>query len=190
MAIKIMIKNDKNKNYLAFTRVAICAAAAAFALSSCASDDAATPEPETAAAAAEPVPPAAPGPMSAGAPRFTVPSAGGQSPPSVNTVPTEAPTPKSTEAEREETRKGLIADLTNARHSEQGGRTQPVVVRPYVETAASDQPAAPTAPEIGPGAATTDRLDAPPPPRPAEATGAPTKPAAGPAPAAQIPKAK
>jgi len=184
-----MINKDKNKNYLAFTRVAICAAAAAIALSSCASDDAATPETTTAAASAEPAPPA-PGPLSAGAPRFTVPSAGGQSPPSVNTVPTEAPTPTSTEAEREETRKGLIADLTNARHSEQGGRTQPVVVRPYVETAASDQPAAPTAPEIGPGAATTDRLDAPPPPRPPEATGAPTKPAAGPAPAAQIPKAK
>lgn len=185
-----MRTNDKKSQALSFARVTISAAALAVALASCASDDAAPAAPETATATAEAPAPAPTGTFSAGAPRFTVPSAAGQSPPSVNTVPTEAPTPKSTEGERDEARKGLIADLTNARHSEQGGRTQPVVVRPYIETAASTQPAAPASAEIGPDAATTSRLDAPPPPRPAEASGAPAKPAAGPAPAAQIPKAK
>lgn len=185
-----MRNKDKKNTVLNLSRAAICAAAAAVALAACASDDAAPAEPAPAPPAEAAAPPASTGTFGAGAPRFTVPSAAGLSPPSVNTVPTEAPTPTSTEAEREEARKGLIADLSNARHSVQGGRTMPVVVRPYVETAASEQPAAPIAAEIGPDAATTGRLDAPPPPRPAEATGARAKPAAGPAPAAQIPKAK
>jgi hypothetical protein len=95
-------------------------------------------------------------------------------------VPTQAPAPSSTEEERERARRGLIADLANARHSEQGGRMQPVVVRPYVETTASETPAQGAAPD----APITNRLDDPAPPRP---DGAPAKPAAGPAPANRIP---
>jgi hypothetical protein len=188
-----MTKNEKNRAVPMFSRTALTAAAVAGVLmiGACASDDAATADAAPAdaagsAPAAEATTAPASGAFNAGAPRFAVPSVANQSPPSVNTVPTTAPTPASTEEEREEARKGLVADLANARHSEQGGRTQPVVVRPYVATA-SDQPAPPTAEEPVPGEPLTNRLDTPPPPRPAEAGGAPAKPAAGPAPANKIP---
>lgn len=181
-----MTKNNKNHDLgtLSRTMARSSAVAAMLMLGACASDEAASDAVETAPAADVSTAPAT-GPASAGAPRFAVPPVASQSPPSVNTVPTTAPTPTSTEEERELARKGLVADLANARHSEQGGRTQPVVVRPYVETA-SDRPAPPTAEEPVPSEPLTDRLDTPPPPRPAEA-GAPAKPAAGPAPANKIP---
>jgi hypothetical protein len=76
--------------------------------------------------------------------------------PDINTVPTEVPAPPSTKAERAKALEGLIADRTNARYTDQGGRSQPVAVRPFVDT---------------PEAARTDavaRLDAPAPQRPAE----------------------
>ncbi len=185
-----MTKNEKDCDLPALSRPALRAAAvvAALMLGACASDDAATDEAVStdavaSAPAAEPAPAPASTAFGAPAPRFTVPSAAGQSPPNVNTVPTAAPTPRSTEEERDEARKGLVADLANARHSEQGGRTQPVVVRPYVETVA----APPAAAEPAPSEPLTNRLDTPSPPRPAEAGGAPAKPAAGPAPANKIP---
>jgi len=182
-----MTKNEKDREFPVLRAAAV---AVVLLLCACASDEAATDEaaPADAAAsapAAEPAPAPASSAFGAPAPRFTVPTAAGQSPPNVNTVPTTAPTPRSTEEERDEARKGLIADLANARHSEQGGRTQPVVVRPYVETAST--PSAAPAAEPAPSEALTDRLDTPPPPRPAEAGGAPAKPAAGPAPANRIP---
>ncbi|MGE4064520.1 MAG: hypothetical protein AB7E79_14230 [Rhodospirillaceae bacterium] len=180
-----MAKIRKNSDVVR-TVTGVVAIAATLALGACASDDAAEAAPTETAAAPEPAPAPAPSAFGAPAPRFAIPSAAAQSPPSVNTVPTEAPTPRSTEEEREEARRGLVADLTNARHSEFGGRTQPVVVRPYVATA-GDQPAPPTAAETPPDAPITNRLDEPPPPRPVEADGAPAKPAAGPAPANKIP---
>ncbi len=175
-----------NKKISRVRVIAFAAASAAMlSLAACASgDEAAT---ETAPEANAPAP-SAPAPSTFGAgnpsPRFVVPSAANQSPPSVNTVPATAPAPRSTDAEREETRRGLIADLANARHNDVGGRTLPVVVRPYVETAGgqSAAPAADPAPQPD-----TSRLDAAPPPRPAEAGGAASKPAAGPAPANRIP---
>jgi hypothetical protein len=187
----MMTKNENNRELRTFMRAALSVAAlgGCLVLGSCASDDeaqaeapASAPSPDPSTAASAP----APQTFDTGAPppRFIVPSAASQSPPSVNTVPTTAPTPKSTDEEREEARQGLVADLANARHSEQGGRTVPVVVRPYV---ASDQPAPPTVAETPPDEPITNRLDTPPPPRPADADGAPAKPAAGPAPANKIP---
>lgn len=188
-----MIINRKNRDTRSVGRTALSAAAlsAVLALAACASDDAAPAAPADSTAAAEAGTAPAPAPQStfnagAPAPRFVVPPAADQSPPDVNTVPTTAPTPQSTAEERDAARKGLIADLANARHSDQGGRTLPVVVRPYVAAAAADLPAGPTAEETAPDEAITNRLDTPPPPRPAEADG-PVKPAAGPAPANKVP---
>lgn len=164
---------------------ALCAV---LALAACASDNEVTADAPAPASAADAS--SAPAPMAsstfgaAPAPRFVIPSAADQTPPSVNTVPTTAPTPNSSADERERARRGLIADLANARHSDLGGRTQPVTVRPYV--ASASEPAAPTAEEPPPAPDTT-RLDAPPPARPPEADGAPAKPAAGPAPANRVP---
>jgi hypothetical protein len=159
--------------------------ALALGASACASRDevAAEPAPGTAAeAAAAPAPAASSTPLFGGAPspRFIVPSAANESMPDINSVPTQAPTPKSTAAERAEARRGLIADQSNVSHSDQGGRVLPVTVRPYVASAApAEVPEAPAAlPEE-----TAERLDAPAPARPAEATG----PTMGPAPAAKIP---
>jgi hypothetical protein len=76
--------------------------------------------------------------------------------PDINTVPTEVPAPPSSKEERAKAIEGLIADRTNARYTDQGGRSQPVAVRPFVDT---------------PEPARTDavaRLDAPAPERPAE----------------------
>jgi len=90
----------------------------------------------------------------ASGPRFAAPAAAAKGTPDINSVPTEAPAARSSQAERDKAIQGLIADRTNARYSEQGGRTMPVAVRPLVDT---------------PEAARADavaRLDAPPPPRP------------------------
>ncbi len=89
--------------------------------------------------------------------RFVQPANPAKGSPDLNTVPTTAPVPRSTKAERDAVITGLVADRVNARYSDQTGRTQPVVVRPLVDT---------------PEALRNDavaRLDAPPPPRPAEA---------------------
>jgi len=183
-----MTKNTKNRDGRNFTRIAASAAVTAMlALSACASDDeaAADAAAESAVAAETSAPAPAPTFGAANAsPRFVVPSAASQNPPNVNTVPTTAPAPRSSDEERDAARKGLIADIANARHNDVGGRTLPVVVRPYVEAAGGQSlaPLAETTPEPD-----TSRLDAPPPPRPAEADGAPAKPAAGPAPANRIP---
>lgn len=163
------------------------AATAMLALAACASDDERTADTPAESAVAAETPAPAPAPVFGAAnpsPRFVVPSAVNQTPPSVNTVPTEAPAPRSSDEERDAARKGLVADIANARHNDVGGRTLPVVVRPYVETAGGQSmaPAAEATPEPD-----TSRLDAAPPPRPAEAGGAPAKPAAGPAPANRIP---
>ncbi|MGE3335415.1 MAG: hypothetical protein AB7I36_17355 [Rhodospirillaceae bacterium] len=182
-----MTNNTKNYSGRNFTRVAFSAAAVAamLTLAACASNDEAPAETTVATEA----PASAPGPAptfgAGGAqPRFVVPSAANQNPPSVNTVPTTAPAPRSSDEERDAARKGLVADIANARHNDVGGRTLPVVVRPYVETVGGQSlaPAAENTPDPD-----TSRLDAPPPPRPAEADGAPAKPAAGPAPANRIP---
>ncbi|MGE3476095.1 MAG: hypothetical protein AB7H70_09845 [Rhodospirillaceae bacterium] len=184
-----MTKNTKNRDGRNFTRrtFSVAAVTAMLALAACASDGemAADAPAETAVAAETPAP--APAPVFGAAnpaPRFVVPSAANQAPPSVNTVPSEAPAPRSSDEERDAARKGLVADIANARHNDVGGRTLPVVVRPYVETAGgqSRTPMADATPEPD-----TGRLDAAPPPRPAEAGGAPAKPAAGPAPANRIP---
>lgn len=76
--------------------------------------------------------------------------------PDLNTVPTKAPVPPSTKSERDKAVAGLIADRTNARYSEQGGRTQPVAVRPLI-----DAPVAASTAAIA-------RVNAPPPQRPLE----------------------
>jgi len=76
--------------------------------------------------------------------------------PDLNTVPTTPPTPSSSKEARARAIEGLIADRANARYTDQGGRTQPVAVRPLVDT---------------PEAASSDavaRLDAPAPERPVE----------------------
>lgn len=185
-----MTKNTKNRDGRNFTRMAVSAAAvtAMLALAACASDDEVAADAAAAetTVAAEPAAPAPAPTFGAGnaAPRFVVPSAANQNPPSVNTVPTTAPAPKSSDEERDAARKGLVADIANARHNDVGGRTLPVVVRPYVAAAGGQSVAPPAESTPEPD---TSRLDAPPPPRPAEADGAPAKPAAGPAPANKIP---
>lgn len=165
--------------------VSAAAVAAMLTLAACASNDEAPAETTVATEAPASAPAPAPTFGAGGAqPRFVVPSAANQNPPSVNTVPTTAPAPRSSDEERDAARKGLVADIANARHNDVGGRTLPVVVRPYVETVGGQSlaPAAENTPDPD-----TSRLDAPPPPRPAEAEGAPAKPAAGPAPANRIP---
>ncbi len=82
-------------------------------------------------------------------------------PPDLNSVPTQVPTPPSSQAQRDQAVVGLIADRTNARYSEQGGRSQPVAVRPL----ANSPPVVPTN--------AVARLDTPPPPRPPEAAAPP-----------------
>lgn len=182
------MKNNTKGRSVRRASLSTAAACAVLALAACASDNEVPAEVAAPAPAAEasstPAPMASSTFGAAPAPRFVVPSAADQSPPNVNTVPTTAPTPNSSADERESARRGLIADLANARHSDLGGRTQPVTVRPYV--ASATEPAATTAQESTRVPDTT-RLDAPPPVRPPEATGAPAKPAAGPAPANQVP---
>jgi len=88
--------------------------------------------------------------------RFASPANVAKGSPDLNTVPTEAPKPRSTAEERDKAMSGLVADRVNARYTDQAGRTQPVAVRPYVDT-----PEAARADAVG-------RIDAPAPARPAE----------------------
>ncbi len=101
--------------------------------------------------------------------RFAPPPRSGAGTPDLNTVPTQVPAPKSTQEQRDKALEGLIADRTNARYTDQGGRTIPVAVRPLVDTPAT-------------AAEALARLETPPPPRPPEAGGP-----AGPGAAAQEP---
>ncbi len=90
-------------------------------------------------------------------PKFASPTDVPKSSPDLNTVPTTVPKPLSTKDEREKVIEGLIADRTNARYTDQTGRTQPVAVRPLVDT---------------PVTGATDlvaRIDTPAPARPPEA---------------------
>lgn len=92
-----------------------------------------------------------------GGSKFVQPANPAKSSPDLNTVPTKTPVPRSTKEERDAVITGLVADRVNARYSDQTGRTQPVAVRPLVDT---------------PEALRNDavaRIDAPPPARPAEA---------------------
>jgi hypothetical protein len=145
----------------------VTASAAMLALAACASDSteqtAEAPPPATGEATTTAdssgfvfggggIPGAAPGASRFGA---QAPAAAGA--PDLNPVPTEVPEPRSTKEERDRALSGLVADRVNARYSDQAGRTQPVAVRPLVDT---------------PEAARTDavaRLDAPAPERPPEA---------------------
>ena len=108
--------------------------------------------------------------------RFAAPPPSGTGTPDLNTVPSKVPAPKSSQAERDKALEGLVADRTNARYSDQGGRTMPVAVRPLVDT-----------PEAAAAAAEAlARLNALPPPRPPEAGGPPPTQEPGPVPAAEI----
>ncbi len=69
-----------------------------------------------------------------GANRFKAPGPVASGTPDLNTVPTPAPKARSSREEREETIAGLVADRSNARYADQGGRTMPVAVRPLVDT--------------------------------------------------------
>jgi hypothetical protein len=96
--------------------------------------------------------------------RFAAPAAAAKGTPDLNTVPTEVPQPRSTKEDRDLALAGLVADRVNARYSEQTGRTQPVAVRPLIDS---------------PEAARTDaeaRLDTPAPERPAAVTPEPPLP--------------
>jgi len=135
------------------------AAFAVLALGACASDNTAADAPAEQASA--PSGELAYGGALGGGPsnsRFATPATQSGTP-DLNTVPREAPEPRSTQEERDEAAAGLIADRNNARYSDQGGRTMPVAVRPLVDTPATAVDA-------------VARLDAPPPPRPAEAQAA------------------
>ncbi len=97
-----------------------------------------------------------PGGAAPGISRFAPPANVATGSPDLKTVPTEAPKPRSTKEERDQALAGLVADRVNARYNDQTGRTQPVAVRPFVDT---------------PEATRTDavaRIDAPAPERPTE----------------------
>lgn len=180
-----MMQTNENSRGLMMTLFRGTALAALVALAACASDDAATadasPSPTAPEATTAQAPASSGGFFGTPAPsRFSLPPSADQGPPSVNSVPTTTPTPRSTEAEREEARRGLIADLANSRHTQQGARTVPVTVRPYVPTAA---PAVTEETTPEPSPETIERLDSPPPQRPAEAAA----PLVGPRPPAAIP---
>jgi len=131
--------------------------AAALTMAACGHNE--EPKVETAdAAAPAPAQPdlVAGGALGGGSARFQGALSSEKGTPDINSVPTEAPVPQTSNEERDKTIAGLIADRSNARYSEQGGRTQPVAVRPFVDT---------------PEAQRTDavaRLDTPAPERPAE----------------------
>ena len=102
--------------------------------------------------------------------KFPVPQTAQQSPPDINTVPSTAPTPRSTADERQKATEGLVADRDNARHSDQGARSMPVAVRPLSDTPPPAAQATPPIPAAVPAAAVA-RLSDPAPTRPAEASG-------------------
>lgn len=131
------------------------AACSALLLGACSSDKQAAEAPtETQTASASPGQGTLMGAPAAGGPRFTAPANAAKGTPDLNSVPTEAPAARSSQTERDLARAGLIADRTNARYSEQGGRTMPVAVRPLI-----DNPEAARADAVA-------RVDQPAPPRP------------------------
>lgn len=81
--------------------------------------------------------------------------------PNLADVPTEAPVPPSTQAEREEAKEGLIADRERAQYSDQPGRREPVTVRP-LSAGAQTAPATPPVPQAAPTQSVT-RIETPPP---------------------------
>lgn len=89
--------------------------------------------------------------------------------PSLSSVPSEAPTPPSSAEQRKEAVEGLVADRAKAEYTEQGGRREPVTVRPLNENAATEAAAPPR-----PQAAPVERV--------ARLEGAPEAPAANSAP--------
>jgi outer membrane protein OmpA-like peptidoglycan-associated protein len=93
------------------------------------------------------------------------PRISGQGAPALATVPTKAPTPKSTKQDRDKITEGLLSDMNRARYTDSGGRTMPVAVRPLTEAQAqiNDAPAIPPKPPAAPAGAVT-RLGEPPPP--------------------------
>ena len=100
------------------------AACSALLLAACSkTSDPAPPETQQASAA-----------PATGGPRFAAPATAAKGTPDLNSVPTEAPAPRSSQAERDNAIAGLVADRTNARYSEQGGRTMPVAVRPLIDS--------------------------------------------------------
>ena len=162
-------------------------------------DEALSPDAASAEAKAPPAaPPAAP---SGGLATGTMPGATGGGgafrssarAPDLAAVPNKAPTPPSTEAERKEAVEGLVGDRERAQYTEQGGRREPVTVRPLSSggAVAAASPPASTSPASTPPASTSEpvpprttalaeRLGAAPPPPPPDTSGA-TAPAAAPA---------
>jgi len=140
------------------TQALTAAAFALLALGACASDSASSDAPAEQASESAPSGEFAYGGTLGAGPsnsRFASPTAASGTP-DLNSVPREAPAPRSTQEERDDAVAGLIADRNNARYSDQGGRTMPVAVRPLVDTPATATDA-------------VARLDAPPPQRPSEA---------------------
>ncbi len=90
-------------------------------------------------------------------PKFTVPKPSGKSAPDLASVPTKAPKAPSSKQERDKVSEGLIADRDNARYTDQGGRSNPVVVRPLTEAQAAPdlEPAAPPKPQAAQAGAVT-----------------------------------
>jgi outer membrane protein OmpA-like peptidoglycan-associated protein len=82
-------------------------------------------------------------------PKFETPKPTGKGAPDLASVPSKPPEPPSSREERAKTTEGLIADRERARYSDQGGRTQPLTVRPLTEAAATPEtePAAPPKPD-------------------------------------------
>ena len=134
--------------------VAACAALLLGACSSSKKVAEAPPAPETQQASSTPAQGSLFSGPPQGGPRFAAPAAAAKVTPDLNSVPTVAPTPRSSQAERDKAMDGLTADRTNARYSEQGGRTMPVAVRPLI-----DSPEAVRAEAVA-------RIDQAPPPRP------------------------
>ncbi|MSO99097.1 MAG: hypothetical protein EXR11_12915 [Rhodospirillaceae bacterium] len=154
------------------------------------SDDKASPPPDTATADSS-----APAPATTGVTGiFTSGTSTGafastsNLPPSLSSVPTTVPTPPSSAEQRAQAVEGLIADRAKADYTEQGGRREPVTVRPLNETTStpSDVAAngAPPRPQAAPAQQVTrlenvpprttalaERLGAAPPPAPAGASG-------------------
>lgn len=134
--------------------------------------------------------------------------------PALSSVPTEPPKTPTSEPERKRTVEGLVADRQKAEYTEQGGRREPVTVRPLNEGAPAVADAAPPRPQAAPVAAVArlemtaegaaaaqaaaarpvdtaamaQRLDAPPPAPPvATPPGAPPSASAAAAPTAPAP---
>jgi flagellar motor protein MotB len=167
---------------------------------------------EEAASAAPEEKPAetAPAPMTGGGGLFGTSSgafrSSSEAAPSLSSVPTQAPTPPSSEPERKKTVEGLIADRAKAEYTEQGGRQEPVTVRPLNENPSAPEIAGggPPRPQAAPTESVTrlaeappspststlaERLSAPPPSAPVVVTPAPVTPTSGlmPTPVAPVP---